>query len=1245
MNLLVKLISLVIWVSQWAIVLHAQTDCSSPIPLTLVNDEICIDSSSLGESTTTTLYCGLNAAPANEIWFSYTVTQSQNDFTIVPGTLQDAMMVIYENGCAGTGILHCAIPVTGSNVLSYSLGFAVGTQLNIGIFSMSGNDGSFQFCIDSYSNSSANGNGCAGAIPVCEGTTVVDMSTYNSSGIQPSCFTGGAVNQDVWFQFDVLQSGTFDWSASPSGGSGGVELDWALMDITNGCPGSEVACNYNWNSAANNPCGQVAGNTTVCPLSTAGPASAEFCPPSNLIAGNTYAIVIDFYSNSSVGTLDFSILGGSAVIAPYADFAVTPNTAVCDDSLVVNITNSGLGDAMWDYGDGFTYFGSNPPDHVYNTPGIYEITSFVNGLCPSYDTAYVELIDIPVIDSILDQIVCEGDLFNTVNFTGTIGATFDWTNSNTAIGLAGLGTGDIAGFQSSPVSQVQVATIEVTPSLGACVGTPEQFSFTINPTESSVFSYVDSTLCTGDFPELAIISGAQGGTFSSSPNGLTIDNLTGEIDPSTSQVGTYTVSYTTGGQCPSTSTRTFEIIDNPTVDPILDQVVCEGDLFTAVTFTGTAGATFDWTNSNGLIGLVTSGTGDITGFQSSSVNQVLVATIEVTPSIGACVGTPEQFTFTINPTESSAFSYVDSTLCTGDFPEPAIISGTQGGTFSSSPNGLTINSLTGEIDPSTSQVGTYIVSYTTGGQCPSTSTRTFEIIDNPTVDPIVDQVVCEGDLFTAVTFTGTAGATFDWINSNTAIGLAGLGTGDIASFQSSSVNQVQVATIEVTPSIGACVGNPEQFILTINPTESSAFSYADSTLCTGDFPEPVIISGAQGGTFSSSPNGLTINSLTGEIDPSTSQVGTYTVSYTTGGLCPSVSTRTFEIIDNPTVDPILDQVVCEGDLFTAVTFAGTAGATFDWTNSNGLIGLVTSGSGNIASFQSASVNQIENGLITVTPLLGMCVGNPETFELSVIAAPDVSFEGDVLEGCEVHGVNFTNLSSGTGDCFWDFGNGLTSSDCGPVYVEYNSGIFDVSLSIEQDGCESTLLLQDYITVYQNPIAAFSATPNTISPFDSDVQFYNTSSNSDTYMWDFGDGSFDTIVESPMHLYTDENGDIVVTLWAYNSEFGCADSATLIIGQSEELIYYVPNSFTPDGDTYNEVFQPVFTEGYDPFDFHMVIFNRWGEIVFESFDANGGWNGHYMGKLVQDGTYTWKIDFKETMSDKRHSIIGHVNIIR
>ena len=86
--------------------------------------------------------------------------------------------------------------------------------------------------------------------------------------------------------------------------------------------------------------------------------------------------------------------------------------------------------------------------------------------------------------------------------------------------------------------------------------------------------------------------------------------------------------------------------------------------------------------------------------------------------------------------------------------------------------------------------------------------------------------------------------------------------------------------------------------------------------------------------------------------------------------------------------------------------------------------------------------------------------------------------------------------------------------------------------------------------------------------------------------------------------------------------------------------------TPDGDLFNETFQPVFTAGYDKYDYHLTIFNRWGEIVFESYDADKGWNGAYGdGGLVQDGVYIWQIEFAETMSDKLHVHRGHVTVLK
>ena len=94
-----------------------------------------------------------------------------------------------------------------------------------------------------------------------------------------------------------------------------------------------------------------------------------------------------------------------------------------------------------------------------------------------------------------------------------------------------------------------------------------------------------------------------------------------------------------------------------------------------------------------------------------------------------------------------------------------------------------------------------------------------------------------------------------------------------------------------------------------------------------------------------------------------------------------------------------------------------------------------------------------------------------------------------------------------------------------------------------------------------------------------------------------------------------------------------------------LVYYIPNAFTPDGDTYNETFQPVFTSGFDPYDFKLLIFNRWGEVVWESNDASVGWDGTYNGKLVQNGTYVWKVEFKTLSNDERIMRTGHVNVIR
>jgi len=96
-----------------------------------------------------------------------------------------------------------------------------------------------------------------------------------------------------------------------------------------------------------------------------------------------------------------------------------------------------------------------------------------------------------------------------------------------------------------------------------------------------------------------------------------------------------------------------------------------------------------------------------------------------------------------------------------------------------------------------------------------------------------------------------------------------------------------------------------------------------------------------------------------------------------------------------------------------------------------------------------------------------------------------------------------------------------------------------------------------------------------------------------------------------------------------------------------LYFFVPNAFTPNEDDFNQMFLPIFTGGYDPLQFSLFIYDRWGELIFESHDASRGWLGRYGvgGVLVQDGTYTWKIKFTDTETPSEHTLVGHVNVLK
>lgn len=278
----------------------------------------------------------------------------------------------------------------------------------------------------------------------------------------------------------------------------------------------------------------------------------------------------------------------------------------------------------------------------------------------------------------------------------------------------------------------------------------------------------------------------------------------------------------------------------------------------------------------------------------------------------------------------------------------------------------------------------------------------------------------------------------------------------------------------------------------------------------------------------------------------------------------------------------------------------------------------------------------------------------------VYPKPIVSFTGTDISGCSpicplIHSTSTVNQPSHIIDYTWNFGDG-TSMSGSQISIEdcfYNNSSstlwYDVELIVTTDkGCTDSHIENNFIEVFHNPVADFYYTPDTITVMNPEVNLINTSSKADYYQWTSSyQGFYQGGQTSPVVELPQTPGSYEFSLFAYTNE-GCMDSISKVFRMLDEVIFYVPNTFTPDADHVNEIFKPTFSSGYNPYTYSLKIFNRWGELVFESFDVDVGWDGTFNTRnavRVIDGTYIWTIEFKEMLTDKVHTYSGHVNVLK
>jgi gliding motility-associated-like protein len=977
--------------------------------------------------------------------------------------------------------------------------------------------------------------------------------------------------------------------------------------------------------------------------------------------------------NATNGSLTITYTIGSGTATP-------TNTGPYCVGQTIQLNSIAATTYSWSGPNGFSSTLQNPtlPNATAANAGVYTLTTVQNG-CTSTGTTTVVVNPLPNVNAGPDVSVCQN---GSVTLTASGATSYSWspggqTTASILVSPAVTTTYTLTGTSSGCVNTDQVVvtvnpipTVNAGPDVSICAngnttltatgattyswapGGQTTASITVAPVTETTYTVTGTALgCTNSDqvvvmvlatasinagPDVSICQGtstvlsASGGVTYTWNNGVGSGN---GISVNPNVTTTYTVSGTDANGCIGSDDVLVTVNMLPNVNAGTDQTLCDGSL---VALSGNGATTYTWNNgvSNGVpfsqpVGNITY---TLTGTDANGcVNTDDVQVTVVANPIPVITG-PTQYCSLNPPFLSTVASYASyswstgvststATVTEGDNPITVTVTTIQGCSGVSTqhivqeqPAFQTSGSITicaGQSamihGVSQTEAGDYTGNFQTALGCDSVSVITLNVNPLPPVFAGNDIVVCQGN---GIVLNATGANSYTW-------------TGGVSN------------NVQFTPSVGAitytvtgtstngCV-NTDQVVVTVNalPIVNAG---NDQSVCAGQ-SAVLTATGANNYVWS---NGVTNG---GAFMPS--QTATYTVTGTDANGCVNSDNLTIVVNPVPTVFAGNNLTVCEG---ASVTLSGSGATTYSWT------GGVTHG---VSFVPAAGLNSY-----TVTGTTSNGCTSTDEVTVFVDLAPDVNFTIDNNLGCVPLTINLTAVGDDLNNCLWSSTSGNWSFNCGSAQMTIiQGGCFDITLSAtSSSGCTGSFTANNIVCAEEAPNASFTVVPGSVSWTDPAVAMINSTYGASSYEWYFGDNSPMSTQFQPEHTYPVDVADNYTVMLLAFSPIGCVDTAYSSVEVYEDLIFYVPNTFTPDGDIYNQIFRPVFTSGYDPFDYQLLIFNRWGETIFESNDSNVGWDGTYglgdMARYVQDGTYVWRIEFKLKRNDSRKIVSGHVNVIR
>lgn len=400
-------------------------------------------------------------------------------------------------------------------------------------------------------------------------------------------------------------------------------------------------------------------------------------------------------------------------------------------------------------------------------------------------------------------------------------------------------------------------------------------------------------------------------------------------------------------------------------------------------------------------------------------------------------------------------------------------------------------------------------------------------------------------------------------------------------------------------------------------------------LCVADVPVQLNATPA-GGTWS----GVGV-SATGLFNPTTAGVGPEVISYTPAG-CALTGTLTITVfgpLDATIVNPGSLCIDANPITLTAASPGGT------WSG----VGITNAATGSF----SPSVAGAGPTTITYT-IPGNC-GDTDTQTITVNPLPVVSFTADVTSGCAPLSVTLTNTSVPVGNgCTWWVDGVPSGNNCASLNYTFNTqGCYDIMLSTtDGNGCSNSASVTDYICVSQQPVSTFSWSPIAPNVGNTTVQFLNYSLGAVNYDWTIMDMYYLNAPEPVFTFPNDGPGEYSVCLLVTNTD-GCTDLSCGTVVVNDQFNIFIPNCFTPNADGRNELFKPSIRGESMIQTYEFKIFNRWGDVIFQTKDINDGWMGNVDGGeyFAQDAVYSWIIKILPNNGQEPFEQTGHVTIIR